>query len=91
MHGNQAVRQGLHPAVRRVLVQQAPLGRSRGVETLGWAVAGPQDRQRMEGTGERFGILRLLQQLEMKQHFDWWGTLEKGQKAAWTHLSAEQG
>ena len=59
--------------------------------TLGWAGAGLQNRQLLEGTEERFGSLQLRQQLEMKQHWGWWETLEKEQKAAWTHPSAELG
>lgn len=91
LQGNPVVRQWLHPAVRRALVPPPPLGRSRFVVTLGWAEAGLQNRQLLEGTGVRFGSLLLLQQLEMMQHWGWWGTLERGQKAAWTHPSAELG
>lgn len=91
LQGNLVVRQGLHLAVRRVLAPPPPLGRSRGVVNLGWAGAGLQDRQLLEGTGERFGSLQLLQQPEMMQHWGWWGTLETEQKAAWTHPSAELG
>lgn len=69
----------------------SPLGRSRGVVNLAWAAAGLQKRKWLEGTGERFGSLQLLQRLEMMQHLGWWETLEKGQKAAWTHPSAELG
>lgn len=68
LQSNLAVRQGLHPAVKRVLVPPPPLGRSRGVVILGWAGAGLQNRQLLEGTGERFGSLQLLQRLEMMQH-----------------------
>lgn len=73
LQGNQAVRRGLHPAVRRVLVPPPPLGRSRGVVTLEWTVAGLQNRQLLEGTEERFGSLQLLLllQLEMMQHWGW--------------------
>ena len=35
--------------------------------------------------------LQLLLQLEMRQHWGWWVTLEKVKKAAWTHPSAELG
>lgn len=81
----------LHPAVKRVRVPPPPLGRSRGVVTPGWAGAEPQSRQLLGGTGERFGSLQLLQLPEMTQHWGWWETLEKGQKAAWIHPSAGLG
>lgn len=91
LQSNLEVRQGLRPAVKKVPVPPFPLERNKGVVTPGWAGAGLQNRQLLAGTGERFGSLQLLQQLEMMQHWGWWGTLEKGQKAAWTHPSAEPG
>lgn len=89
--GNQEVIQGSHPVVGRGQGPPSPLVRSRGVVILVWAAAVLQSRQSLEGTGVRFGSPPLLQQLETTQHLGLWATLEKGQKAAWTHPSAEAG
>lgn len=60
------------------------------MEIRAWVEAGLPRRRLQAGTGG-FGSLTLRRQPEMMQHWGWWGTLERGQKAVWLHPSAEMG